>query len=112
MEQWAATSMHHDTPSALVHSRVSQAEEFLKSSSVLTIQRRDRYQGLSFPDAEADVRMLWQFLKNDEHDVIMYIRERRNGKELNNTTTLTLRKVAPTLPEPAQHAYLPDHRKI
>lgn len=82
--------MHHDTPSALVNSRVSQAEEFLKGSSVLTIQQREMYQGLSFPDAETGVSMLWQFLKNDEHDVIMYIRERGTGKELNTTTTLSL----------------------
>lgn len=89
MQQWAASSMHHDTPSVLAEDRASQAEEFLKGSSVLTIQRREKYQGLSFPDAKAGVSMLWQLLKNDEHDV-MYIRERGNGKELNTTTTLTL----------------------
>lgn len=43
------------------------------------------YQGLSFPDAETGVRVLWQLVKNDEHDV-MYITERGGGKELNTTT--------------------------
>lgn len=82
--------MQHNTPSALVDGRVSQAEEYLKGSSVLTIQRREMsFGGLSFPDAETGVRMLWQCLKNDEHDV-MHIRERGSGKELNTTTTLTL----------------------
>lgn len=68
------------TPSALVNGRASQTEEYLKGSSALTIQR-EMYQGLSFPDAQTGVRMLWQLLKNDEHDV-MYITERGNGKEL------------------------------
>lgn len=67
--------MHHDS-SSVVNGRVSQAEEYLKGSSVLTIQRREMYQGLSFPDAETGVRMLWQLLKNDERDV-MYITERQ-----------------------------------
>lgn len=89
MEQWVASAMHHGTPSALVKGRVSQAEEYLKGSSVLTIQKREKYQGLSFPDAETCVRMLWQLLKNDEHDV-MYITERNNGKDLNTTITLSL----------------------
>lgn len=99
------------TPSALLDGWVSQAEEDLKGSLVLTVQRGEMYQGLSFPDAETGVRVLWQLLKNDEHDV-MYIMERGNGKELNITTTLSLWKVAPTLQEPAQHAYLPGHPKI
>lgn len=98
------------TPSALVDGRVSHAEEYLKGSSVLTIQRRETYQGLSFPDAETGVRMLWQLLKNDKHDVI-YITKRDNGKEF-STTTLSLWKVVPVLQEPAQHAYLPGHPKI
>lgn len=102
---------HTMTPSASVNGRASQAEEHLKGSSVLTIQRREMYQGFSFPDAETGVRMLWQLLKNDEHDA-MYITERGNGKELNPTNTLSLRKVAPTLQEPAQHTYLPGHPKI
>lgn len=75
----------HDTPSALVDGRVSQAEEYLKGSSVLTIQRREMYQGLSFPDAETGVRMFWHLPKND----VMYI-ERGNGKGLNTTTTPSL----------------------
>lgn len=50
MEQWVASAMHHGTPSALVKGRVSQAEEYLKGSSVLTIQKREKYQGLSFPE--------------------------------------------------------------
>lgn len=77
------------SPSALVDGKVSQAEDSLKRSSVLTVQRREMYQRLSFPDAETGVRMLWQLLKNDEHDVI-YIIERGNGKEFNTTTTLSL----------------------
>lgn len=75
MEQLVASAMHHDS-SSVVNGRVSQAEEYLKGSSVLTIQRREMYQGLSFPDAETGVRMLWQLLKNDERDV-MYITERQ-----------------------------------
>lgn len=77
------------TPSASLDGWGSQVEEYLKGSSVLTVQRREMYQGLSFPDAETGVRVLWQLLKNDEHDV-MYIMERGNGKELNTTTTLSL----------------------
>lgn len=77
------------TPSALVDGRMSQAEDNLKGSSVLTVQRRKMHQYLSFPDAETCIRMLWQLLKNDEHD-IMYIIERENGKEFNTTITLSL----------------------